>query len=271
MRPAACSAPRAPPRALHPTPTPLPRRRQVPPIAIAAVITSAFTVVLAYAGRFPPEVQRRVIVHFNLGLPFQALLWMFSPGGRQPAGRTAATMLRFASAVAFVLHVTSVVDLVAAFSGDPAAAARALLAVAENKSAAVQPANFMVRGGRRGPCRASGGRSLPAAGRDLSGGCATRPAPHARSLGPNAPFLPPAPQMFDFLGTLGAALIFTLAEEGAAGVGRLLTLATVLGPGAAFGLVAARREERLAATAAAAPPRAGAAAAPAGARAVKED
>jgi hypothetical protein len=60
--------------------------------------------------------------------------------------------------------------------------------------------------------------------------------------------------MWDCIGVMGTATIFILAEEGATGLARLLTLGAVLGPGAAFGLVAARREERLAATAATAAP-----------------
>ncbi|GBF94185.1 hypothetical protein Rsub_07172 [Raphidocelis subcapitata] len=68
----------------------------------------------------------------------------------------------------------------------------------------------------------------------------------AAQLKPPAKVTYPAHFMqWDFTGVTGAALLVTLAEEGVAGAARLLAMAPVVGPGAAFALVAARREERL--------------------------
>jgi hypothetical protein len=84
----------------------------------------------------------------------------------------------------------------------------------------------------------------------------------------SADVMPANFMMYDFLGVLGSALIFVLAEEGLAGAGAFLGLSLLAGPGAAFGLACARREARLAAGAAKAPLPCGA---PAVAAAAKRD
>lgn len=145
-----------------------------------------------------------MVVNFNLLLPCLCLLWMFTPGGRQPGNAAAATALRAAAAVCFALHAASLADLLLHAGPDPRAVWSALAAVFEKATPAVMPANFMA---------------------------------------------------FDFLGVLGAAAIFAVAELcGLAGAAAMLTKGLVIGPGAAFALACAEREARLAAGAAAAPP-----------------
>jgi hypothetical protein len=145
-----------------------------------------------------------VVVNFNLLLPCLALLWMVSPGGRQPGNAAAASTLRFAALVGFIMHAAAAADLLLAHELDARAAWRSLAAVAAKRDSRIMPANFM---------------------------------------------------MFDFLGLLGAAVIFAAAECGVVKAAGVLVKGLAVGPGAAFALAAARREERLAAGAAQEPPK----------------
>lgn len=172
---------------------------QVAPTVAAVLLSGALTVPLVLAARLAPATGQAVVVAFNLGLPFVSLLWTLAPGGSAPGNAAAGTALRAVGLMALAMHVASLFDLVTSTGGTPAAARAALLEVAANGSAAVQPANFM---------------------------------------------------MFDFLGVLGSALMFVLAEGGPPAVGEFLLQGVFWGPGAALAGFAARREERLAAGAA---------------------
>ena len=182
----------------------------MPAIVAAEVLTALLTAPLVLAPRFAPPLQQQIVVGFNLGLPLLALIWMLAPGGAQPGNGAAARGLRGLGLLAFAMHAASVADLVTAAGGGGLAGAwQALVAVAANATAKVQPANFM---------------------------------------------------LFDFIGVFASALIFVLAEEGAAAALQTALLAPVVGPGAAIARVLAKREERLEAGAAKRPPAATAAA-----------
>ncbi|KAI8477223.1 MAG: hypothetical protein J3K34DRAFT_398720 [Monoraphidium minutum] len=117
---------------------------KMPGVAVASALAALLTAPLAAASLLPDDARLRVVVNFNLLLPALPLLWMLSPGGRAPGNAAAASALRAAAAVAFVMHVAAFADLALSHNLDGTAAARAVAAVASRASPDLFPANFML-------------------------------------------------------------------------------------------------------------------------------
>lgn len=116
---------------------------KVPAIAAAQALTALLTAPLVLASKLAPLDQQKVVVLFNLGLPFLGLIWMVTPGGSKAGNAAAARMLRGLAALAFAMHAWSVADMASSHGGSAKAAWRALAEVAGKATARVQPANFM--------------------------------------------------------------------------------------------------------------------------------